>query len=294
MRHRFSHYTVITCLCAEIVAPKNVSGHNPAGLLHTTNGINPNNTKQSISQGINMDTQAFERFKREYGLGDQPIDLDSRNPRFRHYEDLPNRDAINENAGGIDPSTISPSPSAEPSASPSNQPSAEPSVSPSNQPSAEPSASPSNQPSASASPSNQPSTKPSASPSNQPSASASPSNQPFAVADPDKPFPDCSSDENGDFNIDAIGSATLTVVDYKYEIVIDPTLAKLRVDIMPFLEKAILDSILPDIFQCDDNRLLSTILRNGVGIPAFVGASARPTDVVSSKLELDAMFDSYC
>lgn len=95
-----------------------------------------------------------------------------------------------------------------------------------------------------------------------------------------KPVIDCGIDENGDVN--AVPDASKSFVDYKYKIITDPGSANLQTEVLPVLEKKILETILPDIFQCETGaRHLSLNLRNSRRKLALLGASANPPDLVS-------------
>lgn len=98
--------------------------------------------------------------------------------------------------------------------------------------------------------------------------------------DVSKPIIDCNIDENGDVNV--VPNASKTFVDYKYKIITDSGSASLQTEVLPVLEKKILETILPDIFQCESGvRHLSWNLRNSHRKLALIGASANPPDLVS-------------
>lgn len=96
-----------------------------------------------------------------------------------------------------------------------------------------------------------------------------------------KPVIDCGIDENGDVNV--VPTASKKFVDYKYNIITDPGSANLETEILPVLEKKLLEFILPDLFQCEsDIRRLSWHSKNIRRKLQLVGASSSPPDLVST------------
>ncbi len=99
-----------------------------------------------------------------------------------------------------------------------------------------------------------------------------------------QPF-DCVTDDAGRFMTTADSDpASVYFVNYKYSVLTDPFFSEdIAGEVLPFLEKAVLNSILPDIFGsfCNDRRVLQTKLRNRSRRLAITGASTFPADVIS-------------
>ena len=128
-------------------------------------------------------------------------------------------------------------PSPSPSVSPSSLPTQKPSTSPTLKPSTSPTAKPSQNPTAS--PTGSPTAKPSASPSFSPTVS--PSSSPTRA--------DCES-TNGIFGV--VDEGVSVTVDFAYEVEVsldEKGNETIQDNILPPLEKAIVDSILPVVFQ---------------------------------------------
>lgn len=108
---------------------------------------------------------------------------------------------------------------------------------------------------------------------------------PSLVSDVSDPNPiSCVSDVDGDFFIASSFIVDFSQVDFAYEIVSDPDVADLSTEVLPVLEKAIIDSILPEIFGtvCSERRLETNNLRSA-NRRGLIGASASPPDIVSGK-----------
>lgn len=94
----------------------------------------------------------------------------------------------------------------------------------------------------------------------------------------------CVSNEKGDFFVSTSYTED-TQVNFTYEIVTDGV-SDLSSEVLPVLEKAILDSILPVIFgdSCSGRRLEKNNLRQPTSRRLnLLGASASPPDTVSDR-----------
>jgi hypothetical protein len=94
----------------------------------------------------------------------------------------------------------------------------------------------------------------------------------------------CISNDKGDFFVSSSYTAD-TQLNFTYEIVTDGA-SDLSTEVLPVLEKSILDSILPVMFDgtCSGRRLDKSNLRQSARRRLnLIGASASPPDTVSDK-----------
>lgn len=157
----------------------------------------------------------------------------------------------------------SPSPSVSPSSLPTQKPSTSPTLKPTTLPTAKPSKNPT------ASPTGSPTAKPSASPSFSPTAS--PSSSPTRA--------DCES-TNGIFGV--VDEGVSVTVDFAYEVEVsldEKGNETIQDNILPPLEKAIVDSILPIVFQEQCDRTNGRRLRSQRRLEVL-GISQYPDDYI--------------
>ena len=91
----------------------------------------------------------------------------------------------------------------------------------------------------------------------------------------------CNFDEKGNFNAYATANTEETSLDYKYKVETYSDGVSVKDEVVPFLEKMILQIIVPKIFDCEGGRLLSSGLRHRDRRLALAGASAGPADSIS-------------
>ncbi len=186
----------------------------------------------------------FEFFKRENPFigdldpGENPLITW---PLYRHFEEVPERDAIN------DPESV-----------PSND------------------APPVDDPPVSSSPSEE-------SAGDGGPTEDSVGDDDIIIVDEDDAFVTnpCIFDEDGNFNAYATANTVQTDLDYKYKIETLSGFASLEDEVVPYVEKMILQMLVPKIFDCENVRSLSSGLRHGNRRLALAGASSSPNDVIS-------------
>jgi hypothetical protein len=93
----------------------------------------------------------------------------------------------------------------------------------------------------------------------------------------------CVSDENGDFLIPSQVTTSEKVITYKYRMDTQKDGANITSEVIPFLEKKLLDSILPNLFhdQCSSRRKMYQRMQHERRLN-IIGASSRPADTIST------------
>ena len=94
----------------------------------------------------------------------------------------------------------------------------------------------------------------------------------------------CVTDDNGDFTIPIeAGTVTANIVDYKYKMNTVKNSTNITDEILPSFEKALLDSILPILFegQCTGRRAIQEY-SHGSRRLSIIGASTKPADTIST------------
>ncbi len=95
----------------------------------------------------------------------------------------------------------------------------------------------------------------------------------------------CESDENGDYSMTSLSDTSNSyVILYKYNLETQKNGANIAKEVLPFLEKALLDFILPDLFidQCNPIRSLRQNSDYSRRL-SIVGASSKPLDIISTE-----------
>ncbi len=94
----------------------------------------------------------------------------------------------------------------------------------------------------------------------------------------------CSSSNNGSFFISETDGVVNNIINYKYQMELAKDSANISTEVLPVLEKALLDKILPNLFidECGSRRLFEEYQRNHMRRLSIVGASSKPVDVESS------------
>lgn len=204
-----------------------------------------------------------------------------KNPRFRHYEYIPPRDidetdaVENDYEGEDDRNLVYPTPSPTPApiqttVSLTNAPSIGKSESPSMK-----TESPTN--AVTSMPTVKITVSPTKSPSKQPT-NGRVINNPSSTDDLFLPEIDCTIDGEGNVNGPFNGSVEADYVSYKYKIVSSG--ADLETEILPPLEKKLLEMLLPSVFSCEENG--RSLYDSQSRRLSMVGASSKPNDVVST------------
>ena len=199
-----------------------------------------------------------------------------KNPRFRAYDYIPPREidytgsVENDRDEEGERNLVYPTPSPTPAPiqttdTPTNAPSMGKSESPSV---------------TTGSPTNVVTVPPTKSPSKQPTKQPTNGrviNNPSSTDDLFLPEIDCTIDGEGNVNGPINGSAEADYVSYKYKIVSSG--ADLETEILPPLEKKLLEMLLPSVFSCEQNgRSLYDSQNRKL---SMIGASSKPNDIVS-------------
>ena len=92
----------------------------------------------------------------------------------------------------------------------------------------------------------------------------------------------CEPDQNGDFLIPSKGAIESVIVGYKYQMEMGKNSANITAEVIPDVEKAILDAILPELFDvCNTRRLIESEFQWERKL-AVLGASSKPVDTIST------------
>lgn len=96
----------------------------------------------------------------------------------------------------------------------------------------------------------------------------------------------CESDAKGDYFLTSsqsnLASNSNNMIQYKYRLETQKDGADISSEVLPFLEKALLDSIIPDLFSghCNSSRSLKKYFHSSRKL-SIVGASTKPVDLIA-------------
>ncbi len=93
----------------------------------------------------------------------------------------------------------------------------------------------------------------------------------------------CTYDDDGNFNAVSSDFTDETLLTYKYKVETYGEGVNVENDIVPFLEKEILQMIVPEIFDCENGQGQSRHLRRKSRRLALSGASTFPADTISDE-----------